>query len=215
MAATAAWAEATSANLTGARRGRSRAVMRRTALMLLLLAPAACMDAPPPGGPAPAGDSAARAGLPADPLERGHVLMAQGDYEAAFKAYSTAAGTGGLTADALSGMGSASLKLGRLTEARRLLEAAVERDPRFVAAWNNLGVVLMEMGEIDAARRVFRTAFALDSGKSEEIRRNLQLALAKSRKTAYSAPNDNRFGLVRRGEGRVLLLRTPDPAIGQ
>lgn len=144
-----------------------------------------------------------------DGLIVGHRLMAAGEYELALSAYTRAAGTHGLTADVLSAMGSANLRLGRLKQARRLLESAVEKDPEFVPAWNNLGVVLMELGVEGEARRVFRNAYALDDGNSEEIRENLRLAIAKTENSAYAATKENKFELVRRGNGRYLLLTTP------
>jgi len=145
----------------------------------------------------------------ADGLIAGHRLMATGDYEKALSAYMRAAGKQGLNADVLSALGSANLKLGRLTEAKRLLESAVEKDPKFVPAWNNLGVVLMEMGKEGEARGVFRNAFALDNGNSDEIRKNLRLAIAMTKVPDYAGGNENKFELVRRGSGHYLLLPTP------
>ncbi|RMD89662.1 MAG: tetratricopeptide repeat protein, partial [Alphaproteobacteria bacterium] len=124
-------------------------------------------------------------------------------------AYTRAAAEHGLTADVLSALGSANLRLGRLDQAERLLRRAVERDPDFAAAWNNLGVVLMEKGEAAEAVRVFEIAFSLDGGRSEEIRNNLKRALAKRDRTDYDGPNNNSFELVRRGNGRFVLLATP------
>jgi tetratricopeptide (TPR) repeat protein len=150
-----------------------------------------------------------------DGLIVGHRLMAAGEYELALSAYTRAAGEHGLNADVLSALGSANLRLGRLNQAKRMLESAVEKDPDFVAAWNNLGVVLMEQGETAQASRVFRNAYALDNGNSDEIRENLRLALAKLENPSYSDPNDNKFELVRRGNGRYLLLSTPGSNVEQ
>ncbi len=144
-----------------------------------------------------------------DGLEVGHRLMAAGEYELAIKAYRRGALEHGLTADVLSAMGSANLRLGRLNQAEKLLRQSVEKDEEFVAAWNNLGVVLMERGETGEARHVFRRAFALDNGQSDQIRENLRLSIAKTEKPSYDAPNNNEFELVRRGNGRYLLLPTP------
>jgi len=144
-----------------------------------------------------------------DGLIVGHRLMAAGEYELALKAYYRAAGEHGLTVDVLSAIGSANLKLGRLGQAEEQLRKAIKQDDRFVAAWNNLGVALMEKGETGEARQVFRTAYALDNGNSDEIRENLRLAIAKTENPAYDAGNNDKFGLVRRGSGRYLLLSTP------
>jgi len=149
-------------------------------------------------------------GYSVDGLIVGHRLMAAGEYELALKAYYRAAGKLGLNADIYSALGSANLKLGRLGQSESLLRKAVEKDPKFAPAWNNLGVVLMERGKTGEAKRVFQTAYALDSGESDSIRDNLRLAIAKSEKTAYVEPdNDNNFSLVRRGSGEYLLLSTP------
>ncbi|TCP41671.1 tetratricopeptide repeat protein [Rhodovulum marinum] len=144
-----------------------------------------------------------------DGLIVGHRLMAAGEYELALKAYYRAAADQGMTADVLSAVGSANLRLGRLGQAETQLRRALDQDDRFVPAWNNLGVVLMEKGEVGEARRVFETAFALDSGHSDDIRQNLLLAIAKTGDTAYAEPNKNDFELVRRGSDRYLLLATP------
>jgi len=143
-----------------------------------------------------------------DGLIVGHRLMAAGEYELALRAYTRGAVEHGLNADVLSALGSANLKLGRLKQARTLLNSAVEKDPKSVPAWNNLGVVLMELGEEGEARRVFRNAYALDNGNSDEIRENLRLAIARTEKTTYADPNEDKFELVRRGNGRYLLLTT-------
>ena len=112
--------------------------------------------------------------------------------------------------DILSAVGSANLRLGRLGQAETMLRRALEKDETFAPAWNNLGVVLMEQGQAGEASRTFQTAFALDSGKSDEIRENLRRALAKLKNPAYTSDqNDNAFDLVRRGYGEYLLLQTP------
>ncbi|TCO69177.1 tetratricopeptide repeat protein [Rhodovulum euryhalinum] len=144
-----------------------------------------------------------------DGLIVGHRLMAAGEYELALRAYYRAGAEQGLTVDVLSAIGSANLRLGRLGQAETQLRRALKEDDRFVPAWNNLGVVLMETGETGEARRVFETAFALDSGHSDDIRQNLLLAIEKTGDPAYDAPNKNEFELVRRGSDRYLLLATP------
>ena len=144
-----------------------------------------------------------------DGLEVGHRLMAAGEFELALRAYLRGASEQGATVDVLSALGSANLRLGRLGQAEQLLRRAIEVDQGFVPAWNNLGVVLMETQRHGEARQVFRTAFALDSGRSDEIRENLRLAIAKTEDPGYSAENDNNLRLVRRGQGRFLLLSTP------
>jgi len=142
-----------------------------------------------------------------DGLIIGHRLMEAREYELALDAYTLAAGQQGLNVDTLSALGSANLMLGRLGQAEGLLRRAVALDPDFAAAWNNLGVILMERGNIGEASEVFRRAFATDSGNSEQIRANLLLALARLGDPLYEDPNENEiFQLVRRGAGETVLL---------
>ncbi|WP_127558403.1 tetratricopeptide repeat protein [Nioella ostreopsis] len=145
-----------------------------------------------------------------DPLIVGHRLMEAGEYDLALRSYLRAAGDRGMTGETLSSLGSANLQLGRLGQAEELLRRAVEVDPDFVPAWNNLGVVLMEQGEYGEARQVFRQAYALDSGESDSIRENLRLAIARMENPGYSQDHTNQsFDLERRGGGRYLLLYAP------
>ncbi|MCB1397120.1 MAG: tetratricopeptide repeat protein [Rhodobacteraceae bacterium] len=144
-----------------------------------------------------------------DGLIVGHRLMAAGEYELALRAYYRSMAEDGPTVDALSAIGSADLRLGRLGQAEQMLRRAIEFDPNFVPALNNLGAVMVEREEWGQAAHLFRTAFALDSGRSEEIRENLRLALANLENSGYSGENNDNFALVRRGNGRFLLLATP------
>ena len=142
-----------------------------------------------------------------DGLLVGHRLMAAGEYELALKSYLRAAGEQGINADVLSAIGSANLQLGRLGQAEQILRRALEIEPTFVPAMNNLGVALMGRGKIGEARVVFQQAFALDSGETDAIRENLRLAIAKSEDEAYDQPvEEPNFSLVRRGQGEYLLL---------
>jgi Flp pilus assembly protein TadD len=142
-----------------------------------------------------------------DGLLVGHRLMAAGEHELALKAYLRAGAEDGINADVLSAIGSADLALGRLGQAEQMLRRALELDPTFVPALNNLGVVLMERGKIGEARAVFQQAFAQDSGQSDSIRENLRLAIAQSEKQVYDpAEATGNFSLVRRDKGQYVLL---------
>lgn len=145
-----------------------------------------------------------------DGLLVGHRLMAAGEYDLALKAYLRAAGEQGINVDVLSAIGSANLKLDRLGQAEQILRRAVEMDPSFVPAQNNLGVVLMERGKIGEARAVFQQAYALDSGQTDSIRENLKLAIARSETDVYSTtedgPQEPKYNLMRRGTGEYVLL---------
>ncbi len=143
-----------------------------------------------------------------DGLTVGHRLMASREYEMALKQYLRAAGEEGLTPDVLAGLGTANLKLSRLGQAERMLRMATEKDGEYAAAWNNLGVVLTERGEIGEAARCFEIAFSLDGGKSPEIEQNMKGALAKLKKRAYTREDTSEYEIVREGTGTYRLLNT-------
>ncbi|SMY06595.1 tetratricopeptide repeat protein [Flavimaricola marinus] len=170
----------------------------RTVLVAALTALAACTSggfgASPDGIYAP---GVAPRGAEVDPMVVGHRLMEANEFELALEAYTRAAGQQGLNVDTLSALGSANLRLGRLGQAETLLRRAVEEDPTFAAAWNNLGVILMERGKTAEAAETFRRAFATDNGNSDEIRANLALALAKLENPGYLPSQENeQFQLV-------------------
>ena len=182
-------------------------IVRFFLILITFLATAACtsggLNRSPDGVFAP---GVAR-GESADGLIVGHRLMAVGEYELALKAYNRAAAQQGLNVDTMSAIGSANLNLGRLGQAERWMRRAVEEDPTFPPAWNNLGVILMERGDIGEASEVFRRAFAADSGNSDEIRDNLRLALAKMENPSDTTVEENQnFNLIRRGVGDFLLV---------
>lgn len=142
----------------------------------------------------------------ADGVEVGHRLIAAGEYELAIKAFNRAAlDRGGLDGEILSGLGTANLGLGRLNQAERLLRRATTDFEPYPEDLNNLGVVLMERGEIAEAILIFRKAFALDDGESTLIRDNLRLALAKSENSASVPSNEGDLKLVRRGSSDFLI----------
>jgi Flp pilus assembly protein TadD len=176
-------------------------------MLALALGAAGCGGPSVDGVTAPGTD---RRGAAVDGLTVGHRLMEAGEYELALKAYLRAAGERGADADVLSALGSANLRLGRLGQAEQLLRRALELDPDFVPALNNLGVVLMETGETGEARRVFERAFALDSGKTDAIRENLRIAIAQTDRLRYADPqNEANFSLIRRGAGSFELVSDP------
>lgn len=132
--------------------------------------------------------------------------MAAGEFELALSSYQRAASETGVTAEVLSGMGSANLRLGRLQQARVLLMKAVDDYEQSPSAWNNLGVVLINLGEPQEAREAFRVAFGLDNGDAELIRQNLILANRVIAEQSAEIPEEADFALVRYGNGSYLLL---------
>lgn len=145
-----------------------------------------------------------------DQILVGHRLMDAGEYELALEAYTRAAGQEGLTAEILSNIGSANLRLGRLGQAEDNLRKAIEKNEDSPEIWNNLGIILIETNQIPEAVQSLRKAFALDNGESDAIRDNLRLALAKLENSAYDAPQlEKEFKLVRRGGADYLLQSNP------
>ena len=143
-----------------------------------------------------------------DGLEVGHRLMQAEQYELALEAFIRAAGTRGLTSEVLTAIGTANLGLGRLNQAEEQLRRAADMEPDWPEVWNNLGVVLMDKGEIAEAGLIFRKAYALDNGQSDSIRDNLRLALAKLENSAYGVDNEQEYKLVRRGSSDYLIRNT-------
>lgn len=160
----------------------------------------------PPGPYAPGVDLSKPA---VDGVDVGNRLMEAGEYELALKAFNRAALENGMTSEVLIGLGSANLGLGRLGQAEKLLRRAVDEYPAVPEAWNNLGVVLMEKGEIPEAQLIFERAFALDNGESNSIRENLSLALAKSEKAANNVEQKEEYKLVQQDGGAYLIRQTP------
>ncbi|MGY6550037.1 MAG: tetratricopeptide repeat protein [Roseinatronobacter sp.] len=146
---------------------------------------------------------------PVDGLIVGHRLMAAGEYEIALREYHRAAAARGATVDVLSAIGSANLRLGRLSQAEQDLRRALEIDQTFVPALNNLGVVLAEKDKWGEAQLHFRNAFVFDKGRSTAIRENLRLAIEIAQRMSYDEPEASSLLLMRRGAGRYILLSTP------
>ena len=145
-----------------------------------------------------------------DQLLVGDRLMDAGQHELALRAYYRAAAARGLDAEVLTSIGSANLRLGRVRQAEGQFRDALDADDAFVPAWNNLGAALMELGDYGEARRVFEQAFALDSGRSDAIRDNLRLAIARMENSVYTATNNQDGpGLIRRGGGVYVLPADP------
>ena len=184
-------------------------MIRATAFVLACLLLTACNSAPNTNLQSPYAPGVAKNGREVDALLVGHRLMDAGEHELAIQAFSRAALKNGLSSEVLAGLGSANLGLGRLTTAERLLRDAIEKEDATPETWNNLGVVLIEKGEIAEAEQILRRAFALDNGESDAIRDNLRLALAKSQKTNYATELEQDYKLVRQGSSEYLIRKIP------
>lgn len=148
-------------------------------------------------------------GQGADEITVGNRLMAAGEYELALDSFTRAALDQGMTTQILTSMGTANLGLRRLGQAETLLRRAVKDSPDWPVAWNNLGVVLVEMGEYPEAAQVFKRAFALDNGESDAIRDNLRLALAKMENPVNTTAEEQNYTLEQQGDGQFKLRKLP------
>lgn len=186
-----------------------------TALLAIaaLSAMASCVpDAIDSGDPGPFAPGVDLAADGADDLETANRLLAAGESEMAIDAFIRAALDQGMSADILTGLGSANLKLGRLHQAETLLRQAVEMDPNWPEAWNNLGVVLMEKEEYPEAAQVFRKAYALDSGGNDQIRDNLRLALVKIENIDITEEQaKEEYKIIQDGDGSFRLVKATEP----
>ena len=182
--------------------------MRRTGLLILICCLLSGCALTGGNGALKNGHGINPRGESVDGLLVGHRLMEANEPELALKAYLRAASEDGISVDTLSAIGSANLALGRLGQSEQVLRRALEIDPQFVPALNNLGVVLMERGKTGEARVVFQQAYAIDSGQSDSIRDNLKLAIARTEANVYNSENEEKgeFQLVRRDKGQYVLL---------
>ncbi|MGV6802774.1 MAG: tetratricopeptide repeat protein [Ruegeria sp.] len=180
-------------------------VRRLIEATLVLTLVASCTEPGLSGGPYPPGVDPK--GAPVDEIAVGNRLMVAGEYELAIESFTRAALTEGMTPEILTSIGTANLGLRRLGQAEPLLRQAVEDDPDWPTAWNNLGVLLMETGEYPEAAQVFQRAYALDNGESDAIRDNLRLALAKMENPVNNTPQEQEYTLEQQGNGEFLLRK--------
>lgn len=165
--------------------------MRLAALLLVPAMAGGCGSGPAPWGGReadalrPPGIAEGRAAV--DPVIVGDRLLAAGEAELALDSYvRAAAGPAGPTPRIRHAMARADIALGRLRQARALLREVVELEPRNAAARNDLGVVLLELGETGEAHVLFRSAYALQP--LPEIRDNLRLSGDRLAATVGGAP---------------------------
>jgi tetratricopeptide (TPR) repeat protein len=186
---------------------------RRPHAILLGLVLAACVEEPRPlarveaGPPPPFFTPAAKK---VDPVVLGDRLMAAGEPELALKSYGTAL-LEEFTPGALAGAGAASWHLGRLREALRFLEKAVELKPDFALAWNNLGIVRYDLGEFRAAREALKRAAELASN-DPRIAENLGIVTTLVPEDVDLEQVRTEFRIVRGDDGRYHLVdQRPEP----
>lgn len=188
--------------------------MRRAALTLaatLVLGacaqprPLAALDgAPPDLARPPAGVKAA---------DYGARLLRDGEPELALKAFRLSLIEEGANAVAFAGLGAANRELGRVKQARKILERAVELWPDDPVLRNNLGVALYDLGDYAGARRQFETAFALTSGGDETIDNNIGITMSSEAEAETPEPVHSPFSVVPLGNGQYYLLKQGEASL--
>ncbi|MEM8698165.1 MAG: tetratricopeptide repeat protein, partial [Pseudomonadota bacterium] len=118
----------------------------------------------------------ARADTGAQAIALGREALRLGEFNAAKGHFISAINLGGMTAEALTGIGLAEEGQGHLHQAQRFFESALRLAPNSVMAHNNLGVVLFQRARYHEAKQAFQSAYALSSGSSEIAQHNLRLA---------------------------------------
>ena len=71
--------------------------------------------------------------------------------------------------DNLRNLGTAQLQLGRVEEAEKAFKAVLVQNDRFGAAYNGLGLVAIQRGDAETARRDFEKAIRIDSDEVEPL----------------------------------------------
>ncbi len=105
-------------------------------------------------------------------------------------------------------------RLDRRKEALRFLRSAVDIDPNFTIARNNLGVLLYELGDVAGAVTEFEIAYALTNGLDRAIATNLGIAETATAQTEVETivTEDNvTFDVIRFGHGVFRLTPRDAP----
>ena len=148
------------------------------------------------------------------PMELGLRLLRSNEPTLALSAFNRALGQGDVTAEALTGVGVALHRLDRRKEALRFLRSAVDLDPNFAIARNNLGVLLYELGDASGAVSEFEIAYALTDGLDRSIATNLGIAETVTAQTQVETivTDDNvTFDVIRFGHGVFRLTPRDAP----
>ena len=112
----------------------------------------------------------------------------------------------GATAASLWTAGFAKAEAGELDEARRLYRQALERDPKYVAAMNSLGVLALNDRKYDEARKYFEEAVATNGSYGPAVV-NLGKVFALSGEESEAMVSCHRAEKLLGAVGSVLWLR--------
>lgn len=110
--------------------------------------------------------------------EKGCEHEEEGELSSAIRAYREALGLGGPDAEICFNLANALHASGQQTAATERYRFAVELEPGYAEAWNNLGVALGEIGRFDEAKHALTTAEKLGFA---EARFNLTWLMARRR----------------------------------
>lgn len=106
-------------------------------------------------------------------LRLGDLLLAQGDADKALSAFERAGVLGAPPTDVAVGRSSAFIRMEAWSQAKAVLQEALQQAPNDARLYNNLGVVARDQGDLDAAREYFERAVAI-SPEWALPRRNLE-----------------------------------------
>ena len=153
-----------------------------------------------PGMHPPSAQAGVRGGP--DPITTGKRLLAWNQPEMALKAFNRGIATGG-GPTAMTGSAIALLKMGRVGEARTLLNRALSIAPNLPTGRNALGVALYKSRMYQAALYEFRRANELTGGHDRAIAFNIGMTeTALLRLAAENPPEpEYKFDVVRYGNG--------------
>jgi len=115
----------------------------------------------PPEQAAEAQELLAQTNQPERWLRLGDLLLANGEYQAAARAFDQAAALGAPSADVAVGLSAALIELNEWEAAQAVLLQAIQAAPQDARLYNNLGLLARRQGNLEAARQYFNKAIEL------------------------------------------------------
>jgi len=109
-------------------------------------------------------------------------------------------------------MGNDFAALGRLTDAMSAYQKALQTNPQYGDAWNNLGVIEQERGNANAALEDYRRAASMGDFLGQSNASNLQAGLATAQHQAEGRPVTAQMvrEFVRQGQARAFQINHPE-----
>ena len=100
-------------------------------------------------------------------IDKGYEYIDSGDYKKAFKLFTLGAKTDRTDPDLLNGLGICLCEMGKLNEAKQVLEYAIEKNPDDPVIYANIAGVLWEQMEYDMAIYYYNKSLEIDPGIEE------------------------------------------------